>query len=128
MKLNNSQITALVNYLGELTARDLERAHLLDVFTDLVNFDDETGVFIVMSKEGPMIEAIKTIRIVTGLGLKDAKDLFLTLNPNSSAGTFGPLIKFATYKEASDYVEATNPSLVYNTIRTVSLTTASTST
>ena len=116
LTLTPAQVNALVAYLGELAARDLQRANLLDVFAALVNYSGETGIVLVCEADHSPIEAIKAIRIITNCGLREAKDMWDNLNPTRVAGMFGPIVKCATFDEASEYASNLRRSFAINNI------------
>ena len=92
MKLSKNEIIALRNYLADQDIHELAAANVLGITDRLLRTNTAMQLFLVVA-EGGWINFIKTIRLVKGLGLKEAMDWATQMNPNKGIGTFGPIMR-----------------------------------
>lgn len=62
------------------------------------------NVFVNVNVGASFVDGIKTIRSVTGLGLKEAKDLYEQFDPHHDGGLVGPIITGIEIEEAERVV------------------------
>ena len=93
--LTTNHIERLIKYFSDRTVAELVESDMFDVVTALMGYVNTTTTFnidISYSSNGSVqwIDGIKILRILTGLGLKEAKDLYETRDPSHLGGTVGP--------------------------------------
>lgn len=53
------------------------------------------------------VPAIKLLRTITGMGLKEAKDIIEAINPNRELGVFGPVVTVTTARAKALALQST---------------------
>lgn len=82
MQLNREQATAILTLLEGMPLRQIRAAGALSALAVLesIGADGLVGIYLIVSENGSeAITAIKTIREHTGVGLKEAKNMFDTM-------------------------------------------------
>jgi hypothetical protein len=107
----------IMSLIGSMTVAELFSKDAYDAVKALA---DHQGVDIryvyVYHENGKKIDAIKLVRMVTGLGLKEAKDMVEKQNPTGYAGWFGPVCRVEDGGESILQALKANNSMLGNNI------------
>lgn len=93
MDLNRAETLALVEMLGTITLDQINTPVKRALVSKLFDVSQSSSNAVVLSNVAAKdaVGAIKTIRGLTGLGLKEAKDLYDSVDPLRMGGTLGPI-------------------------------------
>lgn len=110
MPFNRKQAEIILAMLGIKTVAEMSNEEL-EAYVALRQFSSVQYVDLMMNVTGgKFIEGIKMIRHVLGLGLKEAKDLYDSLDPQHLGGLVGPIKKGMTIEDAELFINNQNPS------------------
>lgn len=94
MELNRAETLALIEMLGTITLDQINTPIKRALVSKLFDESQSSSINAVIMSNVPAkdaVGAIKTIRGLTGMGLKEAKDLYDSIDPERLGGTLGPI-------------------------------------
>jgi hypothetical protein len=93
MEITNKEAKFICDRLGDITVGEIIDCDMVDLFVKLLNGvkNSRTEIYLTVTP-GSIVDAIKTIRGMTGWGLKEAKDWYDKLDPNRNYGRIGPIV------------------------------------
>lgn len=102
MEITRNEARAILTMMGTVDISTLNSKLSRGALAKLLTTADDDADAVVLKNcpANSPVDCIKVIRGVTGLGLKEAKDLLDTLDPHRIGGTIGPIPITTTYDQA----------------------------
>ena len=110
-ELSYDEVALLLELMGEVELSKFNTTSRKNVLRKLLAVTENgdsgtTSVCFTGVAPASPVEAIKTIRILTGFGLKEAKDLYDSLDPFRNGGTIGPFKLPGTFDDGVAVLKA----------------------